>query len=314
MLKDGKFSCSTCTPPLEVAADGEFHPVAGRAYSDSASVKVDDDHNVTETMKKGDKITNETKYSVSDDGKTLTVDFKDSSGDKDVTGKLSETRVGTAPAGAHALSGSWKPAKYDNVSDEGTTVTYKLDGDTLHMSTPTGLSYDAKIGGPAVAVNGDIGKTMATVTKTGDNSYRETDTRNGKTVGTTEMTLDGDVMHVVSKNALDGSTTKYDMKRSYCRGPPRARSGWTVAADCAGAGIATQKGREHQGRHRRNDSGAVARPAATRARFRRRKSRLAPAGERHGGQPRRSARGLVRTGARCLRGGIGGGQPACRAA
>jgi hypothetical protein len=214
MLKDGKFSCSSCTPPLEVAADGAFHAVTGRSYSDSASVKVDDDHNVTQTMKKGDKVTNETKYSVSDDGKTLTVDFKDSSGDKDVTGKLTETRVGTAPAGAHALSGSWKPDKYDNVSDEGTTVTYKLDGDTLHMSSPTGQSYDAKVGGPAVAVNGDIGKTMAAVTKTGDNAYRETDTRNGKTVGTTDMTIDGDVMHVVSKNEQDGSSMKYDLKRS----------------------------------------------------------------------------------------------------
>ena len=214
MLKDGKFACSTCTPPLEVAADGAFHPVAGRAYSDSAAIKVDDDHNVTQTMKKGDKVTNETKYSVSDDGTMLTVDFKDSSGDKDVTGKLIETRVGTAAAGAHALSGSWKADKYDNVSDEGTTITYKLDGDTLHMSSPTGQSYDAKIGGPAVAVNGDIGKTMAAVTKTGDNTYRETDTRNGKTVGSNDMTVDGDVMHVVSKNELDGSTTKYDMKRS----------------------------------------------------------------------------------------------------
>jgi hypothetical protein len=65
-----------------------------------------------------------------------------------------------------------------------------------------------------VAVNGDIGKTMAMVTKTGDNAYRETDTRNGKTVGTTDMTVDGNVMHVVSTNALDGSSMKYDMKRS----------------------------------------------------------------------------------------------------
>jgi len=214
MLKDGKFSCSTCTPPLDVAADGAFHPVTGRAYSDSMSVKVDDDHNVTQTAKKGDKVTNETKYKVSDDGKTLTVDFKDDSGDKTVNGSLTETRVGTAPAGAHALSGSWKLDKYDNVSDEGTTVTYKLDGDTLHMSSPTGQSYDAKIGGPEVAVQGDIGKTMASVTKTGDNAWRETDKRGGKVIGTTDMTLDGDVLHVVSHNERDGSTMKYDMKRS----------------------------------------------------------------------------------------------------
>jgi hypothetical protein len=214
MLKDGKFSCATCTPPLDVAADGAFHPVTGRPYADNISVKVDDDHNVTETAKKGDKVTDETKYKVSDDGKTLTVDFKDDSGAKTVDGSLTETRVGTAPAGAHALSGSWKLAKYDNVSDEGTTVTFKLDGDTLHMSNPTGQSYDAKIGGPEVPVQGDIGKTMASVTKTGDNAWRETDKRDGKTVSTMDMTLDGDVIHVVSHNERDGSTMKYDMKRS----------------------------------------------------------------------------------------------------
>ena len=214
MLKDGKFSCSTCTPPLDIAADGAFHPVTGRPYADAMSVKVDDDHNVTSTRKKGDKETGQTKYSVSDDGKTLTVEFKDESGAKTVNGKSTSTRVGEAPAGAHALSGSWKLDKYDNVSDEGTTVTYKLDGDTLHMSSPTGQSYDAKIGGPEVPVQGDIGKTMASVAKTGDNAWRETDKQDGKVIGTTDMTLDGDTLHVVSKDERDGSTMKYDMKRS----------------------------------------------------------------------------------------------------
>jgi hypothetical protein len=214
MLKDGKFSCSSCVPPLEIAADGAFHPVSGRAYSDSGSVKIDDDHDVTQTMKKGDKVTSETKYSVSDDGKMLKIDFKDDSGSKTVTGSLNETRVGTAPAGAHALSGSWKIDKYTDVSDEGTTVTFKLDGDTLHMSAPTGQSYDAKIGGPDVPIQGDIGKTTAAVTKTGDNAYRETDKRDGKVISTTDMTVDGDKIHVVNHNERDGSTMKYDLKRS----------------------------------------------------------------------------------------------------
>jgi hypothetical protein len=214
MLKDGKFSCSTCTPVLEVAADGAFHPVSGRAYADSMAIKVDDDHNVTQTSKKGDKVTSETKYAVSDDGKTLKVSFNDTSGDKPVTGSLSETRVGEAPAGAHALSGSWKMAQYDNVSDEGTTVTYKLDGDTLHMSSPTGLSYDAKTDGSDADVKGDIGGTKISVTKTGDNSYKETNTRDGKVISTTEYTVDGNTAHVVGHDERDGSTVKYDMKRT----------------------------------------------------------------------------------------------------
>jgi len=213
MLKDGKFSCSSCTPPLELAADGAFHPVTGRAYSDSASVKVDDDHNVTQTMKKGDKVTSETKYNVSDDGKTLKIDFKDDSGAKTVKGSLTETRVGEAPAGAHAVSGSWKVDKYDNVSDEGTTVTFKLDGDTLHMSSPAGQSYDAKIGGPEVPIQGDIGKTMASVTKTGDNTWHTVTKIKGKEVGSSDMTLDGGVLHITSIDTATGNKTSYDAKR-----------------------------------------------------------------------------------------------------
>ena len=214
MLKDGKFSCSTCTPALEVAADGAFHPVSGRAYSDSMAIKVDDDHNVTQTAKKGDRVTNETRYAVSDDGKSLKVSFNDTSGDKPVTGSLSETRVGEAPAGAHALSGSWKMAQYDNVSDEGTTVTYKLDGDTLHMTTPAGQSYDAKTDGTDADVKGDIGGTKVSVTRTGDKSYKETNKRDGKVISTTEYAVDGDTVHVVGHDERDGSTIKYDMKRS----------------------------------------------------------------------------------------------------
>ena len=55
---------------------------------------------------------------------------------------------------------------------------------------------------------------MASVTKTGDNTYRETDKRDGKVIGTSEMTVDGDTLHVVSKDERNGSTTRYDMKRT----------------------------------------------------------------------------------------------------
>ena len=70
LLKAGQFSCPTCTPPLTVAADGAMHPVAGRAYADHISVKIDDDHNVTRTGQKAGKMTGTAKYSVSADGNT----------------------------------------------------------------------------------------------------------------------------------------------------------------------------------------------------------------------------------------------------
>ncbi len=216
MLKAGQFSCATCTPPLTIAADGAFHAVTGRPYSDQISIKVDDDHNVTWTSKKGGRDVGQTKYSVSGDGKTLTVSFTDSSipNAKPVTGSLTETRVADAPAGAHAISGSWKLDKYNNVSDEGLTVTYKVDDGTLHMSSPAGTSYDAKLDGSDTPIKGDLGGTTASVKKLGDNSYQETDKRDGKAVNVTTFTVGADgKLNVVGEDKLAGSTIKYNANR-----------------------------------------------------------------------------------------------------
>jgi uncharacterized protein (DUF2147 family) len=209
LLKAGQFSCATCTPPLTVAADGAFHPV-DRPFADHISVKVDDDHNVTRTSQKGGKTTGTAKYSVSADGNTLTIDFNNMAGSKAVTGNITETRVAPAPAGAHAISGSWKQNKINNVSAEGLTVTFKVDGDTLHMSAPTGQSYDAKIGGPDVPIKGDISGTTASVKKLADNSYQETDKRGGKVIDVITMTIGADgKMTGKDENKQDGSTTTW---------------------------------------------------------------------------------------------------------
>jgi len=216
LLKAGQYSCATCTPPLTVAADGAFHAVTGRSYSDQMSVKADDDHNVTTSSRKGGRDVGQAKYSVSADGKTLTVSFTDSSvaNTKPVTGSYTETRVADAPAGAHAISGSWKLDKYNNVSDEGLTVTYKVDGDTLHMSSPVGTSYDAKLDGSDAPIKGDIGGTTASVKKLGDDSYQETDKRGGKVVGVSTFTVGADgKLAVTSEDKLAGSSMKYTADR-----------------------------------------------------------------------------------------------------
>ena len=188
LLKAGQFSCSTCTPPLTVAADGAMHAVTGRPYADHISIKADDDHHVSRTSQKDGKTTGTAKYSVSPDGNTLTVDFDDMTGSKPVTGSYTETRVAPAPAGAHAVSGSWKQASYNKVSDEGLTVTFKMDSDMLHMTNLTGQSYDAKLDGSDTPIKGDIGGTTASVTRSGD-SIVETDKRGGKIISVTTMTL-----------------------------------------------------------------------------------------------------------------------------
>lgn len=212
LLKDGQYTCSSCAPPTTVAADGVSHPIAGSPYFDGLAVKVVDDHNITLSRKKGDRVVGEYTRAVSSDGNTLTGTYKDMSTENapPVTGKFTETRVAPAPAGSHLTSGSWKPDKVESVSDEGATVTYKLAGDTLSMSSPAGQSYTAKLDGSDVPIQGDPTGVVASVERTGDNAYRETDKRGGKVIGVATFDVGADgKLHVAYDDKERNSVVKY---------------------------------------------------------------------------------------------------------
>ncbi len=211
LLQAGQYSCKSCAPTYTVAADGAFHAVS-LPYADSMSVKVDDDHNITRTAKKGGRQIGQTKMSVSADGNTLTGSFNDTSVENapPSKGEYTETRLSPAPAGAHAVSGQWKTTKLANFNAEQLTFTFKTEGDIVHYSSPSGYSYDAKLDGPDVPIKGDIANTTASVKKSGDNSYQETDKRDGKVVGVATFTLGADgKLNVVSEDKLAGTTTKW---------------------------------------------------------------------------------------------------------
>lgn len=210
LLQAGQYSCKSCVPNYTVAADGAFHTVSV-PYADNIAVKVVDDHNVVRTAKKGGRQIGETKMTVSADGNTLTGSFTDTSVENAPAGKgeYSETRVGPAPAGAHAVSGQWKPAKLSNFNTEALTFTYNVEGDTLHMKSGTGQSFDAKFGGPAVPINGDLAGTTAAVKKTAD-GFEETDTRGGKVVGVFNFSVDANGKgHGTGENKEDGSKVTF---------------------------------------------------------------------------------------------------------
>jgi hypothetical protein len=216
LLQAGQYSCKSCVPtPFTIAADGAFHPVS-LPYADSYSVKVVDDHNIVRTQKKGGRQVGETKVSISADGNTMTGSFTDTSVANAPPGKgeFTETRVGPAPAGSHAVSGQWKTAKLANFNAEQLTTSFRVDGDTLHLSSPAGYSFDAKLDGTDVPIKGDIANTTASVKKLDDGSYQETDKRDGKVVGVATYTLGSDgKLHVVNEDKLAGSTVKYQMTK-----------------------------------------------------------------------------------------------------
>jgi len=211
-LQNGMFECKTCVPPVEVKADGTDQKVSGHPYYNSVAIKVISNNEVEETDKKDGKVVATSKMMVSPDEKTLTIDFTDSSNSNaaPVTGKGEAMRVGAKPpAGANLITGAWRTTKMENISDNGITWSYKVNGDELTMTTPTGQSYTAKMDGTEAPMKGDPGVTSVSVKKLGNNTIEETDMRNGKVIGVMKATANGNTLTVTYDDKLQGSSMKY---------------------------------------------------------------------------------------------------------
>jgi hypothetical protein len=213
LLQNGMYECKTCVPAVKIKADGQDQPVTGHPYYDTAAVKVISDHEIEETDKKDGKTVTTTNTSVSPDGNTLTFEFRDSSNTNaaPVTGKGEETRVAKGPAGSNAISGSWRISKFETLSDNAITWTYKVSGDELTMTTPTGQSYTAKLNGTEAPYKGDPGTTAVSVKMRGKDTLEETDKRGDKVIGVTRTTLepDGKTAKIVFDDKLHGTTSQF---------------------------------------------------------------------------------------------------------
>ncbi len=212
LLENGTYECKTCVPAVKVPADGQDHSVSGHPYYDSVAIKVVNDHQVEETDKKNGKTVATFKMTVAPDDKTMHLDFSDSSNSNadPVTGSGEAARVAKGPAGANAISGSWRTTKMDNISDNGITWSYKVSGDELTMTTPTGQSYTAKMNGTEAPMKGDPGVTTVSVKPIGKSGLEETDMRDGKVIGVMKAKLssDGKTMDIVYEDKLHGTTMK----------------------------------------------------------------------------------------------------------
>jgi len=213
LLQGSIYQCKTCVPPVDIKADGQDQKVTGSPYYDTVSITVVDDRTIEETDKKGTKTVATSKSTVSPDGNTLTFIFTDSSATNadPVTGKGEATRVAKGPAGAHAISGSWQTAKFENLSANALLVTYQVNGDVLTMSNPTGQAYTAKLDGTDAPYKGDPGTTSVSVKQMGKNTIEETDKRDGKVISVARITVapDGKSMTVAVTDKLRGTTSQF---------------------------------------------------------------------------------------------------------
>ena len=218
LLQNGMYECKTCTPPYKVKADGTDQPVSGHPYFDSVAITVVNDHEIQETDKKGGKVVATSTTTISPDGNTAMYTFSDASntnGGPPVTGKSEATRVAKGPAGSNAISGSWRTTKMESLSDNATTWTYKVSGDEIAMTNPTGQSYTAKLNGSDAPMKGDPGITSVSVKMMGKDMLEETDKRDGKVIGVFKMTVaaDGKTAKASFDDKLQNRTTDFDVTK-----------------------------------------------------------------------------------------------------
>ena len=209
-ISQGWYHCTSCTPALDVKADGADQAVTGEPY-DTLNVKVVNDHTVQQVGKKDGKVIFEETETVSDGGKLLTLKLTShpEDGGAPVTTEATARRVGAAPMGVQPTSGNWQLQKFDQ-SSNGLTFTYKVNGDQVTMTDPTGETYTANLDGAAAPVKGAYGFDTVSLKKVGPDTIEETDKFDGKVVDVSKMTVHGKTMTIEDTSKPSDRTSTFE--------------------------------------------------------------------------------------------------------
>ena len=212
LLQNGTYECKSCNPPVSVKADGTFQAISGDPYRDMLMVKAVDDKHVEMASQKSGKDVSKATRTVSDDGNSMTIawTYYGNPAGGPVSGTDHMKRVAKGPAGANAISGSWRDEKADVATADALTFSFKSGGDSLSYSTPTGQSYTAKVDGTDAPYVGDPGTTSVSLKRIGD-SIEETDKRDGKVITVAKLTVaaDGKTMTIDVDDKLNGTKSTY---------------------------------------------------------------------------------------------------------
>jgi hypothetical protein len=208
LLQNRMYERKSCTPPIEVPSDGKDHAVTGHAY-DTISVSIVDNFVVKEIEKKDGKIVSYETYTLSADGNVVTDAF--------AGWRLFLTRVVAGPTlrTAHPLSGTWQPWRLESDSDTPLLLVFKIEGDYLSMSRPTGESFRAKLDGTDSPYVGDPSITAVSIKLIDGNSIEETDKVNDKPVSIVRRTIaaDGKSMAIEGRDLQTGIVTRLSAKK-----------------------------------------------------------------------------------------------------
>jgi len=214
LLSKGTFRCSGCLANIEVEADGEDHKVAESAYWDTVNVQTVDAHTVVFIAKKAGKTMFTEIDAVSPDGNNLAQLVKDTTESATVTIETRSRRIAKAPAGSHAISGSWR-AYETHRSRNGSITQYRCTADGISAETPLGEKFNAKFDGKDYPVEDDPAGTMVSAKRLGADTVELTSKRNGKVVAIKLMSVvaGGKSIHVIFKNEDGETSTIFDLQK-----------------------------------------------------------------------------------------------------
>ena len=210
-VNNGMYDCDSCAPKIMVKADSQDQSVGGQPY-DTISIEVVNPGTIHVVTKKSGKITSDSNRTVSRDGNSLGISSTNypADGSQAFHAESMWTRVSDGPAGSNKTSGSWR-VQYVNEDSAGLTSTWKVTGDEVSISTPTGENWQAKIGGGESPVKGIYADETVSVKKLGPRELEITYKRDGKVYVIDQVTVDADgkKMTTVSDNKWLGRTSTF---------------------------------------------------------------------------------------------------------
>jgi hypothetical protein len=195
-LDAGVFRRTDCrTGLLEVPADGASHEVKGQVSFDSASVRVKDRRHIEMVESLAAKQVWKSLYTLSDDGRTLTLDFEDDRAAKPVTGSVAYEHDGEPVAGAQPISGTWLPKKLTQLSVSGLTLTIRTDAvemtrvsdspdliTNFSLAQSDGRSADGKTDAHEYPLNGYLPRASVAVSRLEPNMLQINRSQGGQLV------------------------------------------------------------------------------------------------------------------------------------
>src|SRR5258708_15493571 len=146
-VNSGMYDCQSCSPKINVKADGQDQPVTGQTY-DTIAVQVVDANTIHLTAKKASKTEIETTRTASQDGKMLTAATTIYPADRrqpyKAEGKY--TRVSKGSDGSNSTSGSWRGQEV-RVNPTGGTRNWEKVGRWRSFFPTAGVYLENKIDG-----------------------------------------------------------------------------------------------------------------------------------------------------------------------